>query len=521
MLPVRVDLGHADASPKTNSDGSAQTGDSKILGDRTWGKGPAMTVIPGDGAEQAVIGSGEAAPGADLLSRRYKIRFLALMFTVATFNFADRAVFAAVAQSIKQDLGFTDLQLGLLQGAGFAIVYALLGLPIGWLAERVSRVRIIACATAIWSVMTVLTGGAGSFLQLLLARVGVGVGEAGFTSPTTSLSSDHFRDRRRASAMAMIMLGSPVGTLTGAVLGGWIAQHYGWRTTFLVFGIPGVILAAVVALALREPSRGLADGAATARRSAEKPALKELFKVIAAKPALLQVLIGGPVAGFGMTSISQFMAPFLIRAHHLPVAQGAFLYGVVSAVSLTIGLITGAFGTDLAGRRDRRWSAWGPAIGLTLAPLVYIAAFHAEGLTATAALLLAGGALLLCFYTPAIGMIQNMCPPHLRALAAALYSTLYSLFGLALGPTFIGFTSDHFAARHFAGGVFAAQCAGGVGGRAASAALSSACRTASAEGLRDALSVGVLVFLWAAIHFLLASRTYRRDLYRAPSEAAS
>jgi predicted MFS family arabinose efflux permease len=466
----------------------------------------------GDAHETDVIPA-SAVSGPDLLGRGYKMRFIALMFTVATFNFADRAVFAAVAQSVKQDLGFTDLQLGLLQGAGFAIVYALLGLPIGWLAERVSRVRIVACATAIWSVMTVLTGAAGSFLQLLLARVGVGVGEAGFTSPTTSLSSDHFRDRQRASAVALIMLGTPVGTLAGAMIGGWIAQHYGWRAAFVAFGVPGVLLALVVAIALREPARGLADG--KLKTAADRPSLKELFKVIARKPALTHVLIGGPVAGFGMTSISQFMAPFLIRAHHLPVARGALLYGVISAVSLTVGLLTGAFGTDLAGRRDRRWSAWGPAIGLTLAPLFYISAFHAEGLGQTAVLLLAGGALLLCFYTPAIGMIQNMCPPHLRAQAAALYATLYSLFGLALGPTFIGFTSDHFAAGHFAGGVFAAQCVGGVGAKGAAAALSAACRQASSEGLRDALSVGVLVFLWAAIHFLIASRTYRRDLYQA------
>jgi predicted MFS family arabinose efflux permease len=466
---------------------------------------------------QTDAGNAEGAPKRaaskpDFLSQPYRVRFIALMFTVATFNFADRAVFAAAAQSVKQDIGFTDLQLGLLQGAGFAIVYALLGLPIGWLAERVSRVGIIACATAIWSVMTVLTGAAGSFVQLLLARVGVGVGEAGFTSPMTSLSSDHFRDRQRASAMALIMLGSPVGTLAGAVIGGWIAQHYDWRASFIAFGVPGVLLAAAVALALREPPRGLADGklrtAAVAR-----PSFKELLGVIACKPALIQVLIGGPVAGFGMTSISQFMAPFLIRSHHLPVSQGALLYGVISAVALTVGLIVGAFGTDLAGRLDRRWSAWGPAIGLALAPLFYVAAFHVSGLAATAALLLAGGALLLCFYAPAIGMIQNMCPPHLRAQVAALYATLYSLFGVALGPTFIGFASDHFAARHFEG-VFNAECIGGVGARSASLTLSAACRQASSEGLRDALSIGVLVFPWAAIHFLIASRTYRRDLQR-------
>ena len=452
------------------------------------------------------------ASGADLLSRGYKTRFLVLMFAVSTFNFADRSVFAAVAQTVKQDLGFTDLQLGLLQGAGFAVVYALLGLPIGWLAERVSRIRIIACATAIWSIATVLTGAAGSFLHLLLARIGVGVGEAGFTAPATSLSSDHFRDRRRASAVALIMLGSPAGALAGATGGGWIAQHFGWRTAFVAFGVPGVLLALLVVLLLREPARGLSDERPKA--PTDIPSLGALFTLIKSKPALVHVLIAGPVAGFGMTSVSQFMTPFLIRSHHLAVSHAASLYGVISAVSLTVGLLTGAFGTDWAGRIDRRWSAWGPAIGLTVAPFLYMSAFHAEGLAATTAFLLGGGAVLLCFYSPAIGMIQNMCPPHMRSLAAALYATLYSLFGLALGPPFIGFLSDHFAAVHFTGGVFHAQCVGGIGARGAAAALTAACRQASSEGLRDALSVGVLVFLWAVVHFLLAARTYRRDLYR-------
>ena len=457
------------------------------------------------------------ASGVDLLGRGYKSRFLVLMFAVATFNFADRSVFAAVAQTVKQDLGFTDLQLGLLQGAGFAVVYALLGLPIGWLAERVSRIRIIACATAIWSIATVLTGAAGGFMQLLLARIGVGVGEAGFTAPATSLSSDHFRDTKRASAIALIRLGSPAGALAGAAGGGWIAQHYGWRMAFVAFGVPGVLLALLVVLLLSEPPRGLAD--ARPKAPTDIPSLGALFKLIRRKPAMLQVLIAGPVAGFGMTSVSQFMTPFLIRAHHLPVARAATLYGIISAVSLTVGLLAGAFGTDWAGRVDRRWSAWGPAIGLTLAPILYACAYHAESLALTTAFLLGGGAVLLCFYSPAIGMIQNMCPPHMRSLAAALYTTLYSLFGLSLGPPFIGFLSDHFAAVHFTGGVFHAQCVGGIGARGAATALSEACRQASSEGLRDALSVGTVGFLWAVVHFLLAARTYRRDLYRADPAA--
>ncbi len=194
-----------------------------------------------------------------LLSPAYRGLFLFSMFLVCAFNFADRAVFAVLAQSIKVDLQLTDLQIGLLQGFSFALLYAGLGIPFGRLAERRSRLKIVVWAAAAWSAATALCGAAQNFTQLMLARIGVGMGEAGFMGPTSSLVADHFPAKRRASAMSLIMLGTPAGTFLGALIAGWVAQEHDWRWGFYVLGLPGIVTALVVYLILREPPRGLVD----------------------------------------------------------------------------------------------------------------------------------------------------------------------------------------------------------------------------------------------------------------------
>src|SRR4051812_10499518 len=194
-----------------------------------------------------------------LLSSGYRSVFIAVMLTVCLFNFVDRAVFAVLGQTIKRELGLSDAQYGLLAGPSFAFLYALAGLPIARLAERFSRVRIIVIATAAWSVMTALCGAALGSLSLMAARFGVGIGEAGFIAPMNSLVSDLFPRLRRASSVSLIMLGSPAGILVGALVGGWVAREWGWRMAFLAMGLPGVIVALLVLLALREPERGLVD----------------------------------------------------------------------------------------------------------------------------------------------------------------------------------------------------------------------------------------------------------------------
>lgn len=450
-----------------------------------------------------------------LLSNGYRGLFLATTFTICCFNFADRAVFSVLAQSIKVDLKLTDLQLGLLQGLSFAILYAGLGIPFGRLAERRNRVNIVALATAIWSAMTALCGAAHAFWHLMLARIGVGMGEAGFVPPTSSLVADHFPAQRRASAMSIIMLGTPVGSFAGALVAGWAAQAWSWRVAFFVLGIPGLLVAALAWLVLREPPRGLVDN--VPRSPAPPPDFKAFLSQLVHRPAFRYVIIGGGLAGFGMTSISGFLAVFLARVHHLGTREAGALFGAISGASIAIGLILGAFTSDWLAQRDKRWSAWIAMLGLTLAPCVYFVGFRIEHQLAAAVVLTAAAAALLLFYGPTLGMIQNLLEPKMRATGVALFTTLYTLIGAGLGPTFVGFMSDRFAGAAFASGDFKAMCPGGVAPPGASAAFAEACANASALGIQRALTIAVCVFFLAALSYYMASRTLREDLYVAPT----
>ena len=453
----------------------------------------------------------ERDPGqARLLTPGYRRLFVLTMFLVCFFNFADRAVFSVLAQTIKAELGLTDFQLGLLQGLAFALLYAAFGLPIGLLAERVSRLRIVATATAIWSAATVASGMAASFGQLMLARLAVGMGEAGFTPPTASLVSDLVPRERRASTMALIMLGTPAGLFLGSVVAGAVAAAYGWRAAFLALGVPGLLVAGLVLMLLTEPDRGLAEGAPPGRRPA--PPFGEFLRTLRGNRSLCLVIAGGGLAGFGMTSISQFLAVFLARVHEMGVAEAGAFYGGISGIALTIGLLVGSFGTDRLSRRDLRWPAWGAAIGLGGAPLFYWAAFAAESRFAAAILLVLAGSTLLLFFGPTTGMIQNLLPPRMRATGAALYSMIYTMIGAGLGPVWVGFASDRLAARTFDGD-YVAACPAGLPPPGASADAAQACADASAAGVQQALMVSVTVFFVSALLFLLAARTLREDLY--------
>jgi predicted MFS family arabinose efflux permease len=419
-----------------------------------------------------------------------------------------------LSQTIKVDLKLKDLQMGLLQGVSFALVYALFGIPFGWLAERRSRLKIIAVATAIWSAATAFCGLAQGFVHLMFARVGVGMGEAGFMPPTSSLVADHFPARRRASAMSIIMLGTPVGSWLGSLIAGWVASEHGWRAAFFTLGLPGVAAALLVWLVLREPPRGLVDNVPRAPTPA--PRLGAFLRVAIERRALRYLIIGGAFAGFGMTSISSFLNVFLQRVHHLDVREAGALYGTIAGVSITIGLLAGAFASDWLAQKDKRWSAWIATVGLSGAPFVYFTAFHLENVTTAAILLTAAAAVLLLFYGPTLGMIQNLLEPKMRATGIALFSTFYTLFGAGLGPTTVGFMSDRFAQRVFGQTSFIENCPGGVAPPGSAQALSDACMSASAIGIQQAMTAAVCACFIAGISYFLASRTLREDLYVVP-----
>ena len=442
----------------------------------------------------------------DLMSPAYRRRFVLVLFFVCLFNLGDRAVFSVVAPAMRGELHLTDFELGILQGFSFALLYGGLGIPVGRLAERASRTRLIAVATGIWSLATVMSGMATNFLQMMLSRIAVGMGEAGFTAPTGSLVADHFPPRQRASAMGLIMLGLPLGTLVGAIGGGFVAQHYGWRMAFFALGVPGLLVALLVRLLLKEPPRGLADGAPAA--PGPVPPFADVLRHIRRSRVLPHVMLGGGLSAIGIQGVAQFMPLLFTRAFHLPIGTAAALFGIVSGSSLAVGMLIGGFGTDRAAKRDARWSAWGPAIAFLAAPVFYLFGFNQATIPATAALLVGGGICAMIYYGPSIGMLQNLTPSSMRASTTAVFAMLMALVGTGIGPTLVGYASDRFAAATF-GSDFATAC------RPGATAVAEGCAAASLQGLRAAMMIAVLSFAWAAIHYLLAARALRSELEAA------
>src|SRR5882672_4704452 len=238
-----------------------------------------------------------------IFSKAYRAWLLTILLVSNALNLADRLGMAAVSQAIKVDLRFTDAQMGLIQGLGFAILYTLLGLPIARLAEHTNRTRIIAGSLAIFGAMVWLCSTATSFARLLLFRVGVSVGDAGFGPPVASLIGDHYPMEKRASAMSIIWLGAPLGVVVGSTVGGWMAEHVSWRAAFVAIGVPGLVVSAVAFLTLREPRRGLSD--ASGLSAGPPPSIGVVLKFLLSKRSMWHILIGCGCAAIGMNAIGQ------------------------------------------------------------------------------------------------------------------------------------------------------------------------------------------------------------------------
>ena len=463
--------------------------------------------IDQDGPSLGLAPTPPETAGHPLLSARYKTWLVVVLLLVSTLNFADRAVLSVLAQSIKEDLRLTDADLGMLQGLGFAILYSVLGLPLGWLAERASRKRLIAICVAIWSLMSAASGLASSFLTMLLCRVGVGVGEAGFLPLTSSLLSDHFGADRRASKLAIISLGAPFGLLLGQSLGGWVAATWGWRAAFLAVGAPGLAAALIVWLTLREPPRGLVDGHVA---TGPPPSLMVSLRALWAKRSFRHLLAGFTISGFAYNAVSQFVLPFYLRSFGLPLAVVGAVFGLIGFTSNGSGMLIGGFGFDWLSRRDMRWLLWGPAAMLLVGMPLYAGAFASTAAGPSFAFIWFANFVLASYIAPSGAAAQNLAPPGMRALTAAILAVASGVIGAGLGPTVLGFASDAFAAHAFHQGSFAASC---PGGRGAPGALDGACRAASSQGLRSALVWVQIVYVWAAVHYLLAALTIRQDFY--------
>jgi len=483
-----------------------------------------------------------AAAGPTDYSPGYKQTVLWLLVLAYTFNFIDRTIISTIGQAIKVDLHLTDTELGLLGGIAFAALYTTLGIPIARLAERWNRVNIISIAIVIWSGFTVLCGAAMNFWQLLLMRVGVGVGEAGLSPPAHSLISDYFEPKKRASALAIYSFGIPLGSMFGAIAGGWIAQTFGWRWAFVVVGLPGVIIAILLKLLVKEPARGHADaverGVAPETIAPKPPpfSLATEFSELASvagtlfgKWPVLHIVLGVTIASFAGYGSGAFGAPYFIRQFGLDLATVGFVFGLVGGISAGLGTLLGGFVTDFLGKRSAAWYAIVPAIGLAVATPIYIYAYLQNDWRYAAAILLIPGIFHYVYLGPTFGVVQNVIELRRRATATALLFFFLNLIALGGGPPFTGWLIDQLAQFHFnsqqgLGTVasvmgtffpsaaenghpmsFIQMCPGGVAPEGANAELVADCAGASALASRQGIIVTLVFYGWAALHYLLGS----------------
>lgn len=438
-------------------------------------------------------------------SPRYRAWLLTVLVAAYACSFIDRIAITVVGQAVIADLHLSDLQFGLLGGMAFAVFYSAFGLPMARLAERRGRTLILGASIALWSIMTMLCGAAQNYVQLLIYRMGVGVGEAGCTPASHSLISDHYPAHRRASALSIYFLGVPVGILLGSVFGGWLGETLGWRMTMVAVGAPGLLLAAVAWLTLREPPRGMADRRAA---GADAPPLSSVLVRVARVPSLRHLLVACTITTLAANGISTFAPTYFVRGFGLRLTDVGLLFGGITGVAGVIGLLAGGFGADAAARRDVRWYGWLPAAGVLLSGPLYGLAYSQADVRAAAPLILAASLCLSSYSGPCFALAQNLVEPRMRASIAAILLLAMNLVGQGIGPALMGTSSDLLAARRFGSPDYLERC---VASRP-HPDIARACAVASATGLRQTI-VGMAGFLpLGALHFALAARTLRKDL---------
>jgi predicted MFS family arabinose efflux permease len=363
------------------------------------------------------------------------------LLVVYVFNFIDRQIVNILAEPIALELHLSDTQIGLLTGIAFALFYTLLGLPIARYADRPStnRPRLIAAALAVWSVMTAVSGFAQNFVQLLLARVGVGVGEAGCTPAAHSLISDLVPKERRASALAFYALGIPIGSLLGMMIGGVLADAIGWRHAFMIVGLPGIGLALIVLFILKDPRHAARTSAAVPPPGMSNAAA---FKAIFGSPALVLLLAAGASAAFLSYGKTTWATIFFQRTHGLSPGEVGLYFGLVNGAAGILGTWLGGKLADRFGATNRRHVLTAPAVGMAIAAPTAFLGYYVADWRLALFVLFVPTLLNSLYYGPLYSSVQGLVTPAARAMAAAVLLFFQNLIGLGLGPLLFGMLSD-------------------------------------------------------------------------------
>jgi MFS family permease len=398
-------------------------------------------------------------------------------------NTMDRSqILAASVQAIKQEFAASDFQMGVLTGIPFALFYSVMGIPIAALADRSNRRNVLALAVASWSAMTALFGLSVNYAMLFASRVGTAIGEAGGSPPSHSLISDYFPKSRRGTAFSIFALGVPIGTSLGAALGGWGNQTLGWRSTFVLAGVPGIAIAAILWLTVKEPPRGMSDGVVRGERT-PVPGMFEVLRTLWQRRSFRHLTLAAALHSVVWYASGAFNNAFLQRSHQMSVAEAGYWIAVLSAIA-GFGTFFGGFASDRLSVRfkDRRWYMWVPGIATLLCVpfqfLAYLSADRGVVLPSFVGLMF----MAAVFFGPSFAMTQALATLRMRSVATSLLLFIQTLIGNGLGPSVTGLISDSLSASF------------------------------QQNSLRYALVIIGVVNVWAALHYVLGSRTLRQDL---------
>jgi len=420
-------------------------------------------------------------PYASVRTRNYALALLTLVYT---FNFIDRQLLSILQEAIKVDLSLSDSQLGLLTGFAFAMFYVTAGIPIARFADHSNRRNIVAVSVGLWSFMTAISGFVQNYGQLLAARIGVGVGEAGGSPPSHSIISDIFPPERRASALAFYSTGVNLGILFGFLFGGWLNEFFGWRVAFMVVGIPGIILAIVVRTTVREPIRGLMEN----RTASEvKVPFMEIISVLWKRKTFRHMAFACGLNAFAAYGTINWLASFFIRSHGMSTGELGTWLALSTGLFGAIGVLLGGILGDKLGQRDKRWYQWIPGLATILCVPAMLVVFLTNNQYLALILVFIPGTLQNVYLGNSIATTHALVGLRWRSTASAILFLVLNIVGLGVGPVAVGFLSDTLTP------------------------------SMGVESLRYAMLILLpTVMVWSSIHFYLASRTLRKDLEMAP-----
>ena len=429
----------------------------------------------------------DTADRTQTISKRARQYALGVLVVVYTFNFIDRQILAILLPAIKAEFAVDDRVLGFLAGSAFALFYATLGIPIALIADRSNRRNLIALALTVWSGMTALSGFATNIFYLVLARIGVGIGEAGCSPAAHSMIADYYPPERRSTAMGIFTLGISFGIMIAYLAGGWVVENIGWREAFLIVGIPGIVLALLVRFTIIEPERGASENRAD---TGDRPSIMSVARFLAGRKSFRHMAFGAGLAAFLGYAVISFYPSFLVRSFSMSLSSIGIYLGLILGIAGGLGFAGGGYVADRIGRKRTRAAFNAITVSLLLAWIFNFPVFYAGSAPTSLAFFTIPAVLSNVYLATTFAQTQSLVPLRMRAVASAIILFVINSIGLGFGPLLTGALSDYLAADY--------------GG----------------ESMRfSLLIVAAIVGPWTAFHYYMAGKHIESDLARVDGSA--